>query len=307
MGQAAVLAAVRHLAAPDLPGEKCVPQVLVERLIVLAGLDEIPRIPADGFLGAVTGQACEGRVDPLNRAGAIADEDGVGGRVQRGALQADGALSLPALADVADVALDHFSMVDQIDVADELHVDLPPIGGFQRQIVVADIALLLQLLEVGLVGKHVLEEPQFPDLHAEERLAGESQQLDQERIHIVDHPRFGIEDQDAVLGRLEKTAIAKLRNDQRRLHLPVVPRRQLQSRLPPAECGATPDPPGLHVVQCHCPWRGRSPGAVSINPRSAVPFRTHPEVCSSNVPAATGSSCSVEHTRPPRVPAPRWC
>ena len=40
--------------------------------------------------------------------------------------------------------------------------------------------------------------------------------LDQERIHIHDHPRLGIEDQNAVFGRLEEPAIADLRSDERR-------------------------------------------------------------------------------------------
>jgi hypothetical protein len=105
----------------------------------------------------------------------------------------------------------------QIDVADKLHLYPPTVAGLQCHVFVADIPLLLQLRELGLVGEDVLEEAQLPDLLAEECLAREAQQLDQERIHIDDHSRFGIEDQDGVLGRLEEPAVADLRRAQRLL------------------------------------------------------------------------------------------
>ena len=117
--------------------------------------------------------------------------------------------------DVADVALDHLVAVHQIDVADELHGDLPPIGGFQRHVVVANVPLLLQFREVVLVGDGVLEAAEFPDLLSDHCLVRETQHFDQERIDIHNQFRLGIEDQNAVLGRLKEPAIAKFRSDQR--------------------------------------------------------------------------------------------
>jgi len=72
-----------------------------------------------------------------------------------------------ARADVADVALNHLVIVFQIDVADKLHRDLPPIGGFQRQVFVPDVFARLQFREFGLVGGNILEDAQFPNLPAE--------------------------------------------------------------------------------------------------------------------------------------------
>ena len=52
-----------------------------------------------------------------------------------------------ALGDVTDVALDHFGLADAIHVTDEFNVDEAPVMGLKRQVLVADIFLLLQLPE----------------------------------------------------------------------------------------------------------------------------------------------------------------
>ena len=66
-------------------------------------------------------------------------------------------------------------MVHQIDVADELHVDPPPIGGFQRLFFVADVFLLPQFRKAGLVGDDILEGFHFPDLLPEDFIARATQ------------------------------------------------------------------------------------------------------------------------------------
>ena len=86
--ETAVFAAIDDFAAPDLPGQNRLPQVLIERLIVLIRLDQFPRILAHGFCGGVAGQVGKCRVGPLDEAGAVGNDDGVGGGVQGGALQA---------------------------------------------------------------------------------------------------------------------------------------------------------------------------------------------------------------------------
>ena len=98
--ETAVLAAIDHFAAPDLPGQNRLPQILVERLIVLIRLDQVPRIPAHGFCGGIAGQFGKCRVDPLNQAGAVGNDHGVGGGVQGGALQAQLRFRLVPLGDV---------------------------------------------------------------------------------------------------------------------------------------------------------------------------------------------------------------
>ena len=52
-------------------------------------------------------------------------------------------LQAAAFGDVTDVALNDLVMVLRIDVADELDFDLLPASAFQRQVFVADVALLL--------------------------------------------------------------------------------------------------------------------------------------------------------------------
>ena len=98
--EAAVLAAIDHFAAPDLPGQNRVPQILVERLIVSIRLDQVPRVPADGFCVGIAGQFGKCRVDPFNEACAIGNDHGVGRGVQGGALQAQLRFRLVPLGDV---------------------------------------------------------------------------------------------------------------------------------------------------------------------------------------------------------------
>src|SRR6202022_3692686 len=52
----AIFAAVRHLSGPALSREDGVADVLVERLVVGAGPEQILLVPADGFFIAIAGE-----------------------------------------------------------------------------------------------------------------------------------------------------------------------------------------------------------------------------------------------------------
>ena len=64
---------------------------------------------------------------------------------------ADFLFRLFALRDVADVALNHFSVAGLIHVADKLHGNMAAVPCFQRQVFIADIPVLLQSLQHGLL------------------------------------------------------------------------------------------------------------------------------------------------------------
>ena len=147
-----------------------------------------------------------GRVDDLER---------VIGLVHQFAEHSPLRLRPPAVGDVANVALDHLPAIHVIDIADELHLDRPSLTGLQRQMIVADVSLLLQLGKLLLVGDQIPEEAHFPELLPEKFLLGEAQQVDQEGVRILDHPGLDIENKDAVLRRLEEPAVAALGGGQR--------------------------------------------------------------------------------------------
>ena len=99
--EAAVLAAVHQLPMPDTAGQNRIPQGLVNRALLLAGLDQVPRVFPDGFRHRIAGEIGESRVDPHDGAVAVGDDDGVGRGGQGGALQAQRHLGVLALGDVA--------------------------------------------------------------------------------------------------------------------------------------------------------------------------------------------------------------
>ena len=70
--------------------------------------------------------------------------------------------------DVADVALDDHVVVDAIDVADDLHFHVPSILGFERQILVSDIPLLLQFSKRGPARLDVPEQADIPEVLAQQ-------------------------------------------------------------------------------------------------------------------------------------------
>ncbi len=109
-------------------------------------------------------------------------------------------------------------IVNKIDIADEFHLDESSLRGFERQVFETNVLALLQLCEVGLAGDDVLEEAHFPYLPAEDLFALKTQEIDQERIDIIDGAGFCIQNQDAVFRRLKETPVAHFGRFQRRLY-----------------------------------------------------------------------------------------
>jgi hypothetical protein len=77
-------------------------------------------------------------------------------------------LGLLPRGDVTDVALDHLLRIDEVDVADELDGDLPPVAPLQRQIVVTNVLPRLQVCERSPGVGPVLEGPDLPEVTAQE-------------------------------------------------------------------------------------------------------------------------------------------
>ena len=83
--------------------------------------------------------------------------------------------ALFTLRDIADVALDHLFVTGLIHVADKLHGNLAAIPRFQGQVFIADISVLLQPLQHGLIGLDVLERTQLADGFADHFITGKTQ------------------------------------------------------------------------------------------------------------------------------------
>ena len=116
-------------------------------------------------------------------------------------------LEAAAFGDVTDVALNDLVVVLSIDVADELDFDLVPACAFQRQILVADVALLLQFPVNGAALFDVSEQANLPKFLAQELIVRVAQQVRHERVGVDHFSGVGVEDQDAVLGHLEQPPI----------------------------------------------------------------------------------------------------
>src|SRR5476651_1855203 len=94
-----------------------------------------------------------------------------------------------ALGDVPDVALNYLFVTSLIDVADKLHGNFAAILRFQGKVFIADIPVLLQQLEHGLIGHDVLERTKIANGLADHFVEGKAQQLAKERICISDASR----------------------------------------------------------------------------------------------------------------------
>ena len=126
-----------------------------------------------------------------------------------------GSLGPLAVADVTDIALDDLFIADQIHVADEFHLDQTSALCLERQVFVANKLILLQRQEGIPAGLDILERADLPELLFHKFLARVAQHIDQIGVDVADRARFGVQYQNAVLGRFEESAVAKLRLDER--------------------------------------------------------------------------------------------
>ncbi len=175
----------------------------------------------DGAHGGAQFVAHVGEEFGFHQVGAVGDDAGLvglgGGGLGEGAgflgvLEGDGeqVLDLFPLGDVADVALDDFLVAGLVDVADELDGDVASVLGLQGEVLVADVAVLLEALEHGLVGDDVLEGAELADGLADHLVVGEAEELEEEGIDVGDAAGADVEEEDAVSGGLEKAAVAEL-------------------------------------------------------------------------------------------------
>ena len=115
-----------------------------------------------------------------------------------------------AIADIADVALDDVLTINVVGIADELHFGTASVAGFERQILIADVAVPLQPLERGFALLDVAEQTDLPKVLADQVRERIAEELDDERIGVDDRAAVAVENQDCVLRRLEQPAIAGL-------------------------------------------------------------------------------------------------
>ncbi len=87
---------------------------------------------------------------------------------------------------------------------------MAPVFGRQGEVFVPDVALLLEGAERRLVGLDVAEQADLPQFLPHRFLPTVTQELRQERVGFANLPRHRIDDQDAVLGRLEQSAVLGL-------------------------------------------------------------------------------------------------
>ena len=112
-------------------------------------------------------------------------------------------LRMFALGDVADVALNHVTIAGLIYIAHKFHGNVTAILRFQRHVFITDTAMLLQLLELCLVGRDVLGRPKIPDGFSNQFSAGKTEEFAEKGVHIVDTSSINIQNQDAVPRRFE--------------------------------------------------------------------------------------------------------
>ena len=116
-----------------------------------------------------------------------------------------------AFGDVPNVALNDLAMIDLIDVADKFNFDLLPGFGFEWQILVADIAFVLQFSESRFVFLGISEHTELPKFLADHLDLRIPQHVLDEGISIEDLTVSFIEDEDGVLCRFKESPIAEFR------------------------------------------------------------------------------------------------
>src|SRR5580765_1619280 len=140
-----------------------------------------------------------------------------------------------ALGDVPNVALGDLLLIHLVNVADELDLYSLPALGCERQVIVADIAFLLQLFERHSAGCNILEEANLPQFLAHQLVLPVPQRLLDKRIGVLNSSGDGIHDEDSILGGFKEPPIASLGNRDGGGHLPafgnVLNREQDQIRI----------------------------------------------------------------------------
>jgi hypothetical protein len=121
----------------------------------------------------------------------------------------------PALPDIPDVALDEASFIHEESVADKFDFHLLTVFRLQRQALVANAVRTLQFRESDFGGGRPLERTDLPKFFSEEFLLRITEQILHERIGIHHLARLGVENQDAILRRLEQSAVVDFRSENR--------------------------------------------------------------------------------------------
>ena len=112
-------------------------------------------------------------------------------------------LNFRTLADVADVALDHFLRADEVDITNKLdRHDFAALRA-QRMVLVADVFLLLELGEGRFIRVDIVEQTDLPKLKTDDALERIVEQIEQERIRVDDFAGVCVENQDPILRGLE--------------------------------------------------------------------------------------------------------
>jgi transposase len=142
--------------------------------------------------------------------------------------------------------------------------------GFQRKVLIPDVLIFLEFLQGSLAGGDVFERTDFPEVLAQQLGVGVSEHLLKKRIAVDDPPRPAVQNEDAVLGRLEKTSVPYFGGLQRLFYPPSldrvgggVPQSSLGHHQTgrPCDCGVRPTiGPGSSLVKFnrHCRLAGLS-------------------------------------------------
>src|SRR5579862_8134984 len=112
--------------------------------------------------------------------------------------------------DVANVALNDVLTIDLVCVADELDLGTGPSLGFEREILITDVAIRVQPFERRFALVDVVEQTDLPKLLPDELLERVAEQLDDEWVGVDDLAAVAVENQDGILCRLEEPPIAGL-------------------------------------------------------------------------------------------------
>jgi len=204
---AAILAAIDEFALPHLARGQLVPQRCIDLPGRFAGLQDA-RVFSDDLIEFVAGDVQKGLIGIFDVAVKVRHNNAL--RTLLDSLREFEHLIFhgATCADVTDIALNDTYAIDEIDAAHEFDVKLLSLCRLHRQVFIADVIILLQLMKPLLVYLYVFEEAQLPDVLALAHFKRIAEQVGDVRIGVDHHAGLGIEDQNAVFGRFEQAAIA---------------------------------------------------------------------------------------------------